>query len=79
MRVNNGDSKTRLLLIVYWVDTHSEYIVLWFWNKKKKIKKPSGQINKKYSLNFRKILTVILDVKGLYYIGLIHFSSPKFK
>lgn len=78
MRVNNGDSKTRLLLIVYWVDTHSEYIVLWFWNKKK-IKKPSGQINKKYSLNFRKILTVILDVKGLYYIGLIHFSSPKFK
>lgn len=46
---------------------------------KKKKKKPSGQINKKYSLNFRKILTVILDVKGLYYIGLMHFSSPKFK
>lgn len=44
-----------------------------------KKKKPSGQINKKYSLNFRKILTVILDVKGLYYIGLMHFSSPKFK
>lgn len=45
----------------------------------KKKKKPSGQINKKYSLNIRKILTVILDVKGLYYIGLMHFSSPKFK